>query len=86
MKKDALKYFTEILEGIERDGLKKNEKVITTPQGARVSLSDGRRVVNMCANNYLGLADRREAFLKKNWLNTAICVLFLKKEIRLQSM
>lgn len=60
MKKDALKYFTEILEGIERDGLKKNEKVITTPQGARVSLSDGRRVVNMCANNYLGLADNKE--------------------------
>ena len=60
MKKDALKYFVEICEGIERDGLKKNEKVITTPQGARVGLSDGRRVVNMCANNYLGLADNKE--------------------------
>lgn len=58
--KEALKYFTETLEGIERDGLTKNEKVITTPQGAAVELSDGRRVINMCANNYLGLANNAE--------------------------
>ena len=60
MKKDALKYFVETCEAIERDGLKKNEKVITTPQGAVVGLSDGRQVINMCANNYLGLADNAE--------------------------
>ncbi len=60
MKKDVLKYFTEICDGIERDGLKKNEKVMTTPQGARVGLSDGKEVVNMCANNYLGLANNPE--------------------------
>ena len=60
MKKAALKYFTEICEGIKRDGLEKNEKVITTPQGAAVGLSDGRRVINMCANNYLGLANNPE--------------------------
>ncbi|MBQ9131434.1 MAG: glycine C-acetyltransferase [Clostridia bacterium] len=57
MKKSALRYFTEICEGIERDGLKKNEKIITSPQGAVVELSDGRKVINMCANNYLGLAN-----------------------------
>ena len=57
MKKSALEYFAQICEGIERDGLKKNEKIITTPQGANVGLSDGRRVINMCANNYLGLAN-----------------------------
>ena len=57
MKKEALSYFVSICNDIERDGLKKNEKVITTPQGARVGLSDGREVINMCANNYLGLAD-----------------------------
>lgn len=57
MKKSVLNYFTQICEEIERDGLKKNEKVITTPQGAKVGLSDGREVINMCANNYLGLAD-----------------------------
>ena len=60
MKKTALNYFTEICNDIERDGLKKNEKIITTPQGAKVGLSDGRDVINMCANNYLGLADNPE--------------------------
>ncbi len=60
MRKDALKYFTEICEEIERDGLKKNEKVMTTPQGARVGLNDGKEVINMCANNYLGLANNPE--------------------------
>lgn len=57
MKKSVLNYFTQICEEIERDGLKKNEKVITTPQGAKVGLCDGSEVINMCANNYLGLAD-----------------------------
>ena len=60
MKKSALKYFTYTCEQIERDGLSKNEKVIMTPQGARVRLSDGREVINMCANNYLGLANEPE--------------------------
>lgn len=60
MKKDALNYFTQICEEIERDGLKKNEKVMTTPQGALVGLNDGRQVINMCANNYLGLANNPE--------------------------
>ena len=60
MKKDALNYFVEICDSIEKDGLKKNEKVITTPQGAIVGLDDGRRVINMCANNYLGLADNAD--------------------------
>ena len=60
MKKSALKYFTDTCEQIERDGLSKNEKVIMTPQGARVRLSDGREVINMCANNYLGLANEPE--------------------------
>ena len=60
MKKTALRYFTETCEQIERDGLSKNEKIIMTPQGARVRLSDGREVINMCANNYLGLANEPE--------------------------
>ena len=54
--KTALKYFDELCESIERDGLTKNEKIIVSPQGAKVSLQDGRDVINMCANNYLGLA------------------------------
>ena len=55
--KSALKYFKETCETIEKEGLTKNEKVIMTPQGAKVSLSDGRDVINMCANNYLGLGN-----------------------------
>ena len=60
MKKKALEYFSAICRDIEEQGLKKNEKVITTKQGGVVGLSDGRRVVNMCANNYLGLASDPE--------------------------
>lgn len=55
--KTALKYFREICHSIERDGLTKNEKIMVSPQGARVCLEDGRELINMCANNYLGLAN-----------------------------
>jgi glycine C-acetyltransferase len=55
--------FTEHLRAqlrqLESDGLLKRERVITTPQGAWVE-ADGKRVVNLCANNYLGLAGRPE--------------------------
>ena len=46
------------LRGIEAEGLMKRERLITSPQGGRVSVAghDGK-VVNLCANNYLGLAD-----------------------------
>ena len=60
MKKEALRYFKELCEDIDKQGLTKNEKIITTKQGASVGLSDGRQVINMCANNYLGLADNKE--------------------------
>ena len=55
--KTALKYFKETCATIEKEGLTKNEKIITTPQGAKVKLSDGKQVINMCANNYLGLGN-----------------------------
>lgn len=55
--KSALRYFRETCETIEKEGLTKNEKIITTPQGAKVKLSDGKQVINMCANNYLGLGN-----------------------------
>ncbi len=58
--KSALKYFEQICSDIERDGLTKNEKVITSPQGAKVVLQDGRTVINLCANNYLGLGNHPE--------------------------
>ncbi len=45
---------------IRRAGLHKGERVITTPQDSRVRVQDGRQVLNMCANNYLGLAQHPE--------------------------
>lgn len=44
------------LAQIEADGLLKGERVITTPQNARIEVQGGQVVLNMCANNYLGLA------------------------------
>jgi len=44
------------LQGIREAGLYKNERIITTPQGADIQTADGKQVVNFCANNYLGLS------------------------------
>lgn len=54
---EAKNYFRHTLEQIEKDGLYKIERVITSPQRANISVSTGASVLNMCANNYLGLAD-----------------------------
>ncbi|HVN59184.1 MAG TPA: glycine C-acetyltransferase [Bacteroidales bacterium] len=48
------------LKEIGEAGLTKNERIIVSPQGAEIELADGSRVLNFCANNYLGLSsDRR---------------------------
>ncbi|MGH8924996.1 MAG: glycine C-acetyltransferase [Acidimicrobiia bacterium] len=44
-------------EQLRHQGLFKEERTITSPQGAQIELADGRRVINFCANNYLGLAN-----------------------------
>src|SRR5947209_4824215 len=44
------------LEEIRHAGLYKHERVITSPQDARIRVGDGQPVLNLCANNYLGLA------------------------------
>jgi glycine C-acetyltransferase len=45
------------LDGQRAAGLYKHERLIGTPQGVRIRLADGREVLNLCANNYLGLAE-----------------------------
>ena len=45
------------LESIEQAGLYKNERIICSPQGAEITLADGSKALNFCANNYLGLSD-----------------------------
>src|SRR6218665_4026119 len=44
------------LAGIREAGLYKSERLIASPQGAVVRLADGRELINLCANNYLGLS------------------------------
>jgi glycine C-acetyltransferase len=51
------KQLSQTLEEIKSQGLFKTERVITSPQEAHISITGGKRVLNMCANNYLGLAD-----------------------------
>ena len=48
---------SQTLEEIKSNGLFKAERVITSPQDAHIAITGGKRVLNMCANNYLGLAD-----------------------------
>ncbi len=48
------------LQGIEEAGLYKNERIIVSPQGAAIRVSDGKEVLNFCANNYLGLSNNQQ--------------------------
>jgi glycine C-acetyltransferase len=48
------------LETLKSEGLYKNERVITSPQGAEVSVNNEKEVIVMCANNYLGLSSHPE--------------------------
>ncbi len=56
----AKEHLCNELEKIRSQGLYKAERVLTSPQGPHVSLQGAREVLNMCANNYLGLADHPE--------------------------
>ena len=56
-KNDILSIYAKEVVEIREAGLFKGEAPIASAQGARVKLEDGREVINMCANNYLGLGD-----------------------------
>jgi glycine C-acetyltransferase len=51
------KHYNDILQSIEDEGLFKKERVIISPQRANIEVKGGQKVLNMCANNYLGLAN-----------------------------
>lgn len=53
-------HFEGILNDIKDSGLWKDERIITTPQSNRIDTTKVDGVINMCANNYLGLADNKE--------------------------
>ena len=50
-------YITDQIEEIKSKGLYKSERIITSPQKASITVQGGQKVLNMCANNYLRLAD-----------------------------
>jgi len=50
-------HLTGIINEIKEAGLYKNERIIISPQGAEIELNTGQKVLNFCANNYLGLSD-----------------------------
>ncbi|PWE32481.1 glycine C-acetyltransferase [Maritimibacter sp. 55A14] len=50
-------HLTDTLAGIDAEGLMKRERLITSPQSGRVAVGGREGVINLCANNYLGLAD-----------------------------
>ncbi|MBQ5442800.1 MAG: glycine C-acetyltransferase, partial [Oscillospiraceae bacterium] len=55
--KTAYEFYRRELDGIRESGTYKNERIITTPQRSRIDTTQAKAVVNMCANNYLGLSD-----------------------------
>ena len=57
MYNDYRKHLTAIINEIREGGLYKNEYIITSPQGAEITLESGQKVLNFCANNYLGLSN-----------------------------
>jgi glycine C-acetyltransferase len=54
---DVKKHFEDILSDIKEQGLWKNERVIVSPQRSRIDITEQDNVLNMCANNYLGLSN-----------------------------
>jgi glycine C-acetyltransferase len=60
MTPDFQQHLTSQLDAIRAAGTWKGERYIGSPQGTRIRLADGREVLNLCANNYLGLAQHPE--------------------------
>lgn len=57
---DYKNYLEKTIADIREAGLYKNERVIVSPQGAEITLNTGQKVLNFCANNYLGLSANKK--------------------------
>jgi glycine C-acetyltransferase len=60
MYRESKQIYADILTEIKDSGLWKDERIITTPQSSRINTTKVNGVLNMCANNYLGLADNKD--------------------------
>lgn len=60
MYEDFQKHLGKVLDEIKLSGLYKEERVLVSPQGAKITLNTGQKVLNFCSNNYLGLSDNEE--------------------------
>lgn len=58
--KSALKYFSDTIQQLKDESLYKDERIITTKQKSHIDTTKAKNVINMCANNYLGLSDSEE--------------------------
>ncbi len=71
MSKNYNTHLQDELLKIQKEGLYKNERIILNPQGASISVGDNKKVLNFCANNYLGLSSHPEVIdAAKNALDT----------------
>jgi len=60
MYRNFKEHLDTVLSEIKEAGLYKNERVIISPQGAEITLDTGQKVLNFCANNYLGLSNNQQ--------------------------
>ena len=57
MNNQFISHVSSELNTLRSEGLFKKERVINTPQSSTVTLNNGQKVINLCANNYLGLSN-----------------------------
>ena len=73
------------LAEIKEAGLYKEERIIISPQGAEIELDTGHKVLNFCANNYLGLSNNKQlieaakaACTGRSWLRYVVSKVYMR--------